>query len=328
MKSFQPPPPTLVADLGRETSEAGADWPRRIAIIGAAGTVGSSVAAHIALAGLGRELFLVDVRENLVASHAIDITDAQVVAHVPAPRVVNGAPADGPVDVVVVAASKPEVPDGDRNDFLDANTELLGLLRPQIESLAGPGGLVLLLSNPVDILAGWLSRNSSLHAHRILGYSLNDSARFCLAVARVLGVDTERIEGKVMGEHGNGQVPLFSSLTLDGQPVALSASQRDDVLADVHGWFRRWSDLEPGRSSGWATGVGVRYLLQELQAGRPVVTTASTEHLDDYPGSFIALEVRRTEDRIDVLPPAAEPTEALELLAAARRVQAEVDALA
>ncbi|MGM7669896.1 lactate/malate family dehydrogenase [Microbacterium sp. A93] len=310
-----------------EARETVGGWPRRIAVIGAAGTVGSSVAAQIAMAGIGSELYLMDVRENIVTSHAIDITDAQAVTYVPGPRAITGPPADGPVDVVVVAASKPEVPDGDRRHFLTANIELLGQLRPQIESLAGSEGLVLLLSNPVDILAGWLARNSSLPEHRILGYSLNDSARFRSAVARVLRVGTERVDGKVMGEHGNGQVPLFSSVRLDGEPVSLSAPQRHQIVDDVHGWFRRWSSLDPGRSSGWATGVGVRHLLQELQAGRPVVTTAGTGRLVGYPRTFMALEVRRGEGRIEVLPPDAEAQEVRDLLAAARRIHDEVEAL-
>ena len=295
------------------------DWPQRIAIIGAAGTVGSS--------GIGQELFLVDVRKNLVAGHAIDIADAQTLTGVPSPRITPGTPQDGPVDVVVVAASKPEVPHGDRRDFLSANAALLGTLLPQIESLAGDHGLVLLLSNPVDILAGWLARESSLPRHRILGYSLNDSARFRSAVARELGVGVDRVQGMVLGEHGNGQVPLYSGVRLDGEPLALDPDQRRRVDADVHGWFHRWSELETGRSSGWATGAGVRHLLEELAAGRPVVTTASGTGLEDYPEAFIALPARRSGGRVQALSPETDPQETRDLLEAARRVRDEVDAL-
>lgn len=303
-------------------------WLQRIAVIGAAGTVGSSVAAQIALAGIGSELFLLDVRGNLAAGHAIDITDAQAVTGVPGPRVTAGVPEDRPVDVVVVAASKPEVPHGDRREFLGANAELLGKLLPQIEALAGERGLVLLLSNPVDILAGWLARQSTVPRSRILGYSLNDSARFRSAVARELGVQTERVEGLVLGEHGNGQVPLYSSLLLDGEPLALTEEQRSRVEADVHGWFRRWSELDTGRSSGWATGAGVRHLLEELAAGRPVVTTATTAGVDGYPPeAFMALQVHREADHIAVLPTPASPAEQQQLQVAADHIRDEVDSL-
>lgn len=305
------------ADISEDTE----GWPQRIAVIGAAGTVGSAVAAQIALAGIGRELFLIDIQENLAKSHAIDIADAQAIDQVSAPALLPGPPHDGPVDLVVVAASKPEMPAGDRWDFLHANAKLLKSLVPQIEELAGNNGVVLVLSNPVDILASWLLRHSSLTTDRILGYSLNDSARFCSAVARILGVCINRVEGKVLGEHGKGQVPLFSSLRLDGEPFFLSEQQKSEISEDVNGWFLRWSALEPGRSSGWATGVGVRHLLQALAAGRAVVTTASTAGLKGYPNVFIALEICRTKTGIQVLTPTTTPEEAHELLAAAQRVR-------
>lgn len=297
-------------------------WPRRIAILGAAGAVGSSLAAQLALNSVGSELFLIDIRENLVESHVIDLSDAQAVAELPAsPRIIAGAPQDGPVDVVIVAASRPETPNGDRRDFLAGNAELLELLKPQIETLAGDHGIVLLLSNPVDILATWFVRTSSVPAERVLGYSLNDSARFRLAIARELGVSRERVGGEVYGEHGNGQVPMFSSITLDGAPFTLTEDQARRVLEDVDQWFVRWSALNAGRSSTWSTGIGVRQLLHQIGSGHTVVTTTSTHTLADFPDVFIALETRLEQGRIQTQPPLGRDEEIQALLAAATRVE-------
>lgn len=302
-------------------------WPRTIAILGAAGTVGSSVAAQLALNGIGESLFLLDIRDGLLASHVIDLSDAQTLVGVDRPRLVPDAPADGAVDVIIVAASRPEDPDGDRRAFVNANVDLLATLVPRIETLAGRDGLVILLSNPVDILAGWLAEHSALLPERILGYSLNDSARFRSAVAHVVGVEASRVSGIVLGEHGDGQVPLFSSLRLDGEPLALSADQRTEVATSLDGWFRRWSALKAGRSSGWATGTGMRCLLQELAAGRTVVSTATTAGLPGYPRSFIALEVQRTSAGISVQLPEVDPSESDELRASAERIREQIDAL-
>lgn len=71
----------------------------------------------------------------------------------------------------------------------------------------------MLLSNPVDVLAQALGELSAISKDRIVGYSLNDSIRFRAAIGRELGVAPERIAGLALGEHGDGQVPLFSDVT-------------------------------------------------------------------------------------------------------------------
>ncbi|MGM7669795.1 malate dehydrogenase [Microbacterium sp. A93] len=271
-------------------------WPATVSIIGAAGLVGSSGAASLATHGIGRDLYLQDRRENIVQAHRIDLTDAQAVLGLDLPQIHAGAP-DGPVDLVVVAASMPETPDGDRREFLAANAKLLGSLAEQILREAGDHGLILLLTNPVDILATWLHRTHGFPADRLIGYSLNDSARFRLAVARELGVKTSSLEAAVFGEHGTGQVPAFSTVRVDGEPVAWPDGAVDRVRADVDGWFERWSRLKPGRSSGWATGAGVMQLIRTLAAGEEVITTVTTSGIGDLPDVFMALPTRLLEGR-------------------------------
>lgn len=271
-------------------------WPERISIIGAAGLVGSSAAASLATQGVGQELYLQDRRDNLVEAHRIDLSDAQAVLGVDRPRVLAGPP-DQPVDLVVVAASLPETPDGDRRDFLAANAQLLASLADQIRREAGDEGLVLLLTNPVDILADWLHRHHGFAAEQLIGYALNDSARFRLAIARELGTEVSSVTASVLGEHGKGQVPVFSSVRVDGQPVAWPNGAIDRIRADVDGWFERWSRLKPGRSSGWASGAGVMHLVRSLAAGEQVITTVATSGIDGLPETFMALPTHLKDGR-------------------------------
>ncbi|MEV4900051.1 hypothetical protein AB0K08_01765 [Citricoccus sp. NPDC055426] len=273
-----------------------AAWPQSISIIGAAGLVGSSAAASMATLAIGEDLYLQDRRDHLVEAHRIDLSDAQAVLGVDRPRIHAGSP-DGPVDLVVVAASLPETPDGDRREFLAANAQLLASLAGQIRREAGEEGLVLLLTNPVDILADWLHRHHSFPADRLIGYALNDSARFRLAIARELSAEVSSVTAGVLGEHGKGQVPIFSSVRVDGKPVAWPDGAIDRVRADVDGWFDRWSRLKPGRSSGWASGSGVMHLVRTLAAGDEVITTASTAGIEDLPETFMALPTRLSDGR-------------------------------
>lgn len=300
-------------------------WPRSIAVIGAAGLIGSGVVYQLALAGISRTIHLVDVKENLARAHAIDISEAQVLAGVEAPQLNIVNPADAgsveAVDLVIVAASAPEIPGGDRRDFLSANLRLLRLLAPTIEKLSGADGLVVLLSNPVDVLAECLHRMTSIEPDRILGYSINDSVRFQAAIAKELGVEPHRVGAQVLGEHGNGQVPCFSSVTVDGAPATFSVTQQERIHEDIHGWFQRWSALEPGRSSGWTTPLGVLRMIEMMARGETFPAAAWTAGSQGLAEAFIALPVKMSAGKVKVSDWQGSPQEQAALVKAAASVR-------
>lgn len=269
------------------------NWPSSVAVVGAAGVIGSGVVERIATGGLAETVYAVDIRDNVVRAHLIDIGESQIVAGRTETTLVPGEPPSSEhVDIVFVAASAPEDPDGDRRGFLRANLELLQKLVPSIERLAGSEGIVILLSNPVDILAECLVELSTIKRERILGYSLNDSIRLRAALGRELDVDAGRIDGWVVGEHGAGQVPLMSRLTLDGAPLELTGDERERVVSDIAAWFSRWSELKPGRSSGWTTPRGVAKTIELMRDGILHPAVVSTDVFLGTP-SFVGLPIRR-----------------------------------
>ncbi|MDR6639517.1 lactate/malate family dehydrogenase [Paenarthrobacter nitroguajacolicus] len=321
-----------------ETPVHSPTWPGSVAVIGAAGLIGAGVVERLAMEAVTDTVYMTDLRDNVLHAHAIDIAEAQILGGNTRTKLVVGPPADGtPVDLVIVAASAPESPDGDRRDFLRANLKLLRLLLPDIQRLAGEHGAVMLLSNPVDVLAEALrqlsgispDQLSGISPDRILGYSLNDSIRFRAAVARELGVSPERVAGLVLGEHGDGQVPLFSGLTLDGETLNLDSDQQTRVTTDITGWFSRWSALKPGRSSGWTTPLGVVQAVKAMATGEIHPATIWTGSVDSLPDSFISLPTRLEQGRmVPALGPISEAekeglTEAAKSVtaAAARAVQ-------
>ncbi|MGH8868314.1 MAG: lactate/malate family dehydrogenase [Actinomycetes bacterium] len=271
-------------------------WPRHAVVLGAAGLVGSGVAEQLVVTATCESVELVDPRRNVARSHVVDLAEAQVLAGDATTTVTEVAADDArPADLVVVAASLPETPDGDRRDFLAGNLALLQALAPTVSRLAGSDGVVLVLSNPVDVLTEALRRLNGLDPTRLLGYSLNDSVRFRAALGRELGVHPGRVGGVVLGEHGAGQVPLFSRVTLDDQPVTLDPEAQRRVRADVDGWFERWSRLRPGRSSGWTTPVGTRRMVEAMATGEVLpacVWTGGHPDLDDLDDCYLTLPAR------------------------------------
>ncbi|MFP3397789.1 lactate/malate family dehydrogenase [Brevibacterium sp. H602] len=319
---------TTHATADAETST----WPRTVTVIGAAGLIGAGVVEGLALSDAADTICLTDLRENVLQAHAIDISEAQILAGTDRARLAVGEEtAPDEVDLVIVAASAPETPDGDRRDFLRDNLQLLRKITPSIERLAGAEGIVMLLSNPVDILCEALRRTSSVTPDRIVGYSVNDSIRLRAAIGRVLGVSGARVGGLVLGEHGDGQVPLWDNITVDGAPYELDAEQRRLVQEDILGWFARWSALKPGRSSGWTTPRGVVADIGSMSAGTPHPACVWTGGIESVADSFITLPTVMEHGRIrpadDALAVSSEVRQGLEKAAESVAVAA-ADALA
>lgn len=302
--------------------------PARITVLGAAGVVGSSVAARLAAEGVGRHLYLQDLRSNLAEAHRVDIEDAQTHAGADAPQLHTGLSPSGTADLVVVAASHPESPAADRRDYLRANAALLQELIPTIRDQLAPHGAVLLLTNPVDILADWLVRAHGFEPHRLIGFSLNDSARFRRAVAAEFGVAVSGVEATVVGEHGLGQFPLFSSVRIDGQGVRWDEGARQRVEDQVQGWFGRYLSLEAGRSSGWATGSGVVSLFRALSRGDEAVTTACTHDVAGLPATYVTLPVTWRAEGFSSSRPATDEREWAKLVEIAEAIEAQAAELA
>jgi len=275
-------------------------WPRTISIIGAAGLVGSTVAAQLALGGIGKDLYLQDQKQNVLEAHVIDLHDATTIVGNDTPNLHLGGPPTAAADIVIVAASITEVPDGDRRAFLNGNAEILKSLTPEIKRQVGDQGIVLLLSNPVDVLAHWFCASTGFDTSRVFGYALNDSARFQSAVASELDVQRSEVHGFVYGEHGKGQVPIFSSIRLNGHEVVLEPEMQSRIIADIDGWFERWSGLRSGRSSGWATGAGTAHLIRQFITERSTVATAYTGAIPELGETFMTLPVQRTAGVISV----------------------------
>ncbi|GAA4431964.1 malate dehydrogenase [Georgenia halophila] len=280
--------------MSEQTRDSDTPWPASVAILGAGGLIGSGVLYEIVTSGLCRHVTVSDPREGLVRAHAWDVTEAAVTAGLSAPRI-DVVPAEElpPADVTVVAASRPEEPGRSRLTFATVNWELLRTLVPAVEHSVGDDGTLLLLSNPIDILAECLRRTSSLAAHQVLGYSLNDSTRFRSAVARELGVGVERVEAWVLGQHGDAQVPIFSQIRVDGAHVALDEAARRRVVEDIEGFFARWSALQSGRTSGWSSPKGVARMLHGMRDGGVLPTSIATDGTGYAPGSsFLGLPAR------------------------------------
>lgn len=228
----------------------------KITILGASGNVGSCAAFYIAMQGLARELVLVDTfKPDFAEQQDFDIGSAVTGTDV---RVTSGGyEALAGSDIVLIAAGSAQT--------VTSRTEVLPQNLPIIKEMAGkivefcPGAVVITATNPVCPLNYAVYLAAGLNRRQCIGYSFNDSIRFRMYHSQALGIPSSRVEGMVVGEHGNTQVPLFSSVKVDGQPYAVNEKARRVVRRNIENLP---SILEPqriktGRTAAWTSAVGL-----------------------------------------------------------------------
>ncbi len=236
----------------------------KVSIIGAAGCIGSSAAFSIATRGLADEMVLIDINKNLLAAHVIDIRNAVVACQhdmsIQAGIYEDMAGSD--VVIIAVTAASESI---SRQQALSDNLRII----PDIAQAAGqfcPSAVVITASNPVEALsyASYLL-SSTRDRKKFIGYSLNDSIRFRLWIAEAIGVNPSKVEFIVMGEHGDSQVPIFSTLRVDNQPVSLSEQVKQELRSKVLEYLPHWLSLKVERTSGWVSGVGMAAMVNAIR---------------------------------------------------------------
>jgi malate/lactate dehydrogenase len=234
---------------------------KRIAIVGGGGGVGSSLAFNLLVRPEPYDVGLVDGHSGRARSHEMDLQ--QVVAAGASGSIsVVGPDAVLAADVVVIAAAAPLTLNHSRMVYLRDNLEIVRKVTAAIT--AGWPGTIVMVTNPVDPLCTWLRGALGIDRRRIIGYTANDSLRLRTAVGDQLGVPSARVDGWVLGEHGDACVPLLDRIRVDGNPVALSAEQERAAVDFVRGWYVRHVALDSSRSSTWTSGHNVARMIAEL----------------------------------------------------------------
>jgi malate dehydrogenase len=228
----------------------------KISIIGASGNIGSCAAFNIATHRLADELVLIDIpRPDMVTAHALDMNTAVTGQDM---LVRTGVYEDmDRSDIVIITAGSAQLVKS-RMEVLPQNLPIIQDISNQVRQFC-PGAVVITATNPVCPLNYAMFRCSNLDRKKIIGYSYNDSIRFRMRLAQDLGVESSRLEGMVIGEHGDSQVLLFSSVRVDGKPVTVSEDTKRIIRQQVPDGQKVLEELrkKTGRTAAWTTAVGL-----------------------------------------------------------------------
>ena len=203
---------------------------RKVTVIGA-GNVGASTALYIAERGLAN-VTLIDIVEGMPQGKALDMQQAAPLWHKGVTiQGANDFAAVADSDVVVMTAGFPRKPGMSRTDLLKANADII---RPAAEAVKkhAPNAFVVVVTNPLDVMAHLFWKVSGFPKHRIMGMAgVLDSARFRAFIGMELNVSAADVQAMVLGGHGDSMVPLPRFTTVGGIAVTeLIAKERLDAI--------------------------------------------------------------------------------------------------
>ena len=190
---------------------------RKVAIVGA-GYVGSSIAYALALRDVAREIVLIDINQDKTDGEAKDIRHGMP-AMGTADLYAGDYPDCADCDMIIITAGRGRKPGESRLDLTNDN---VGIMRSVIDSIRQyyTRGVILIISNPVDILTYKAAEWMNLPNGMVFGSGcILDSSRFVRSIADYIELSTGVINGYVVGEHGDGQVPIWSRVTVGGIPI-------------------------------------------------------------------------------------------------------------
>jgi L-lactate dehydrogenase len=188
--------------------------PVRVAVVGM-GNVGATFAYALLLSGLAAEIVLIDVNRAKAEGEAMDLNHTEPFAH--PTRILAGDYQDcAGAAVTVVTAGAAQHPGETRLDLVKRNYDIFSRIIPEVGH-NNPDGIILIATNPVDVLTFASLKLSGLSPKRVLGSgTILDTARFRHLLSEYFDVDPRSIHAHIIGEHGDSEVPVWSLANIAG----------------------------------------------------------------------------------------------------------------
>lgn len=239
----------------------------KVTVVGA-GNVGATCANVLATREIASELVLIDIKEGFAEGKIQDMFQTATLLDFDTNMV--GVTGDysktAGSDVVVITSGMPRKPGMTREELIGVNA---GIVKSVVESVLkySPDAIILIVSNPMDTMTYLASKISGLPKNRIFGMGgALDSSRFKCYLSKALGVNTNEVEGMVIGGHGDTtMIPLVSKATYKGIPVSefADAETLKKVAADTMVGGATLTGLL-GTSAWYAPGAAAAYVVESI----------------------------------------------------------------
>ena len=190
----------------------------KVAVVGA-GSVGATVAYAALMRGVARTVALYDINAAKVEAEVLDLGHG--IQFMPMAQVIGSddLAVCADADVVVVTAGAKQKPGQTRLDLAEATIGLVTGLMPRLVEVA-PDAIYIMVTNPVDIVTYAAMRASGLDGGRLFGSgTVLDSSRLRWLIAQHCNVAVQNVHAYIAGEHGDSEIPLWSSASVGSVPL-------------------------------------------------------------------------------------------------------------
>jgi L-lactate dehydrogenase len=262
--------------------------PGRVAVVGL-GNVGSTFAYALLLSGLASEIVLIDVNRDKAEGEAMDLNHAVPFTY--STKIWAGDYSDcAGAPIPVLAAGSPQLAGETRLDLVKKNAAIWSSIVPQV-ARHNPEGILLIATNPVDVLTYAAWKLSGLPPQHVVGSgTILDTARFRYLLSQYLGVDARSVHAYVIGEHGDSEVPVWSLANVAGmrlpdffkaQGIAHDPAAMENIFLQTRDAAYRIVERKGATYYGVAAGL-MRITQAVLRDQKTVLSVSSLIH--DYYG--------------------------------------------
>lgn len=248
----------------------------KVSIIGA-GEVGASCATCLADRDFVNEIVIVDVKPGLAEGKALDLRQSAALKRFD--TIVKGYTNDysktANSDVVVITSGITRKPGMERSDLIATNANIVREVSQQVARYS-PEAVIIVVSNPLDVLCYCAWKSCGFPTNRVLGMSGQlDVARYKSFIAEALNVSTKDIQALILGGHGKSMVPMPRYTTIGGIPIRNLLSE-EKVQEAIHRTQLGGEEIIDylGRSGWYAAGAAVCEMVEAVICDQRRVFTA------------------------------------------------------
>ncbi|WCJ25948.1 L-lactate dehydrogenase A chain [Euphorbia peplus] len=273
--------------------------PTKISVIGV-GNVGMAIAQTILTQDVTDELALVDCQPDKLRGEMLDLQHAA--AFLPRTKITASVDYSSTAgsDLCIITAGARQISGESRLNLLQRNVSLFKKIVPAVAENS-PDCILMIVSNPVDVLTYIAWKLSGFPSHRVIGSGTNlDSSRFRFLIADHLDVNAQDVQAYIVGEHGDSSVALWSSISVGGVPI-LSFLEKQEIpyeketLENIHKAVVQsaYEVISLKGYTSWAIGYSAanlaRSLLRDQRKIHPVSVLAKGFHGIDGGDVFLSL---------------------------------------
>lgn len=297
----------------------------KVSVIGGGGRVGSNTLFALQCSGIIKELVAVDVAApDLASGEALDLRHGVALAG--AQKIWAGDySAAANSDVVVITAGLRRKLDESRLELINRNVSMFRTIMK--EARAGgafsPNTVVMVVSNPVDILTYIAVEEAGLPAQQVIGTgTMLDTTRFRSLLAEHFHVAAPDVQALILGEHGDSMVPILSTASINGTPMkSFPGYEESGVRAIFETTKKAGAEvIRMKGGAGWAIALATRAVVEAilLDTDRVMPVSSLQDGLWDLKNLCISVPTRvRRSGAVERIPIHISAEERQEIVASA-----------